>query len=318
MSSRRFGVEIELNSFDGRDFEKTPLKWNELPNGIHYIGNLISEFLKESVRISKWKVNASQNNDIWVIKPDASCGIEVCSPVMRGNYGVKRICDIINLLSENSLVSSGDKCAFHLHIEVRDLQELQKASILAHWIKCEPVFLDAVPLSRKVNRYCQCIGQNQFFSHDKIPYPREIICFLSDKYYTVNTYQMMSIGKRETIEFRFMDSSVCLDSNLAGNWIKLLMLFVETTKDLPYPEKYKKGNKHSGLLWLDVLDVMDMLGFLKSDISEELQELRNWFLFRLKENLINNSNGIWSKECRKISIQQVEELMKFFNLEIIT
>ena len=38
---RKFGVEIELNSFDKRDFKLNPLAMNEFPKGMDYIANLI-------------------------------------------------------------------------------------------------------------------------------------------------------------------------------------------------------------------------------------------------------------------------------------
>ena len=122
------------------DFRKNPLGRREFPQGIHYVGNLIAEFLKEDVQINRWRVNASQNNEGWVVKTDASCGIEVCSPVTRGWYGLKRICQVIDMLSDDPHISAGRDCAFHLHVEVKDLDDYQRGSILAHWIKCEPVF----------------------------------------------------------------------------------------------------------------------------------------------------------------------------------
>ena len=123
--NRRFGVEIELNSFDKRDFRNNPLRRGELPQGIHYVGNLIADLLKEKVQINRWRVNASQNNNEWIVKTDASCGIEVCSPVSRGWHGLKRVCQVVDLFARDPRIEVGSNCAFHVHTEVKDLNEMQ-------------------------------------------------------------------------------------------------------------------------------------------------------------------------------------------------
>ena len=86
-------------------------------------------------------------------------------------------------------------------------------------------------------------GKVSFFSHERVPSPGNLIGFMSDKYYTANTYQMIAIGQRKTLEFRPMGAEGCLDSYLAGNWIKLIMHFVEMTQGMPYPKRYKKGGQ---------------------------------------------------------------------------
>ena len=181
---------------------------------------------------------------------------------------------------------------------------------MAYWIKCEPVFLDSVPFHRKRNRYCQCIGQSQFFSHGRIPAPGNLIGFLSDKYYTANTYQWVVIGKRRTLEFRPMGAEGCLHSYLVKNWIKLIVHFVEQVKSLPYPNKYCKGDRYSGLLWLDVADVLELLGFTNCRLSKGLEQTRNWFLARLKKNLLAPACGIWDQRARRVSIEQVNNAIK--------
>jgi len=313
--NRRFGTEIELNSFDRRNFRENPLARRELPQGIHYVGNLLADFLGEKVTINRWRVRASQNNPNWVVKTDASCGIEICSPVSQGWYGLKRICQVVDLLGRDTQVEVGEDCSFHLHAEVRDLNDLQMGSVLAHWIKCEPIFLDSVPFPRKRNRYCQCIGQSQFFSHERLPSPGNLIGFLSDKYYTANTYQWVTIGDRRTLEFRPMGAEGCLDAYLVKNWIKLLLHFVERTKDRPYPEKYRRGDKWTGLLWLDLADVMELLGFTEGCMSKGMEQTRNWFLARLRKNLLAPADGIWSQEARRVSIEQLEMAIRAAGLD---
>ena len=88
-SLRRYGVEIEVNSFDGLP---RPLGWEDgnLPEGIYYVGNLVKKITNERVLIHKW--GNDHYNDSWVVKPDSSCGMEICTPVLKGWHGLMRTC----------------------------------------------------------------------------------------------------------------------------------------------------------------------------------------------------------------------------------
>src|SRR5688572_42655 len=173
---RRFGVEIELNSLDRRDFKARPLRQGELPEGTNYIATLLMENLRSPVRINKW--NYTHNNFAeWVVKPDSSCGIEVCSPAFKGWTGLKQVVKTIDILEADPKILVDDRCSFHVHVNVMDcLSRIKRtgmgfnssgyewsksydlAAILAWWTKCEPVFLDSVPADRKRSRYCMAIG----------------------------------------------------------------------------------------------------------------------------------------------------------------
>ena len=146
---RRYGIELEYNSFDGRDFIARPLGKNELPQGTQYVSALLAKTLGRKVEIKKW--HHTSDNNCWIVKPDASCGIEVCSPVFKGRRGMDEICEVVDSLGGDDKIKSGLDCSFHIHVEVADLMLKQVAVILAYWIKCEAVFLDSVPKDRKVN-----------------------------------------------------------------------------------------------------------------------------------------------------------------------
>ena len=163
-SSRRFGVEIELNSSDNRDFQEFPLASGELPEGIYDIANMITNHLGEKTLVKGW--HSTHHNDGWVLKPDRSCGIEVCSPVSKGWEGIKSICNVVDLFEKTPQILADGRCSLHVHVDVSDCATEEVAKILYWWIKCESVFLDSVPFSRKKNRYCQCIGMTDLFEHD--------------------------------------------------------------------------------------------------------------------------------------------------------
>jgi len=315
-SHRRFGVEIELNAFDDRDFRAAPLDRGELPEGIHYIAALLSEIFREKVEVRKW--GHTDNNNCWVLKPDASCGIEICSPVSRGCHALSQICKAVDVLNEDSNIKADGRCAAHVHVEVRDCDDYQLASILSYWIKCEAVFMDSVQAHRKVNRFCQCIGACQEFQHNDLIVPDKLIEKLSEhKYYTINTYQKVQKRNRETVEFRIVGNDGCVDSYLLKNWIRLLLHFVEVVKNKPILRPYAEGDRWSSLLWLEPKDVLGLLEFLEEcKLSQGMKQVRNWFIARIWKNLImTDGNGIWSHIARRLAIRQVEEIISQLHLD---
>lgn len=307
---RRFGVEIEINSFDGRN-RPNGYEDGELPSGIHYIGNLVQKLSQERVLIHKW--GNDHNNDVWIVKPDGSCGMEVCTPVMKGWNGILRTCRVIDGFGKDIKIESDSRCSFHIHVDVADLTEAQLASVISWWIKCEPVFLDSVPSQRKKNQYCQFLGEMDIFENIEdglLPNESLLKKVGHCKYYTINTFHYQN-KKRKTIEFRIMDSACCLDPWMAKNWIRLVLHFVERAVLKGLPPEFESGNKWSGYCWLDPIDVFDFLGFTlgKYEISPGLQQVRSWFISRLHSQSKNTGlSGVMSDRARRVSFQQIDEL----------
>lgn len=306
--TRRFGVEIELNSFDMRN---RPIGYEDgvLPDGIHYVANLVQKITEEKVLIHKW--GHDHNNDCWIVKPDGSCGIEVCTPVLKGWKGLINTCQVVDGFNRDVKIKSDHRCSFHVHIDVSDLNEKQMASIITWWIKCEPVFLDSVPSCRKINQYCQFLGQMDIFDNiengfisDELLLQKVGFC----KYYSINAFHYKK-NKRKTLEFRIMDHECCLDPWMTKNWIRLILHFVERSfKRMPF--EYEFGNKWSGYCWLDPFDVFEFLGFSDQyDLSPGLNQVRSWFISRLKSQSKNTGlRGIMSNRARRISHEQIDKL----------
>ena len=311
---RRFGVEIEVNSFD---MLNRPIGYEDgrLPEGIHYIGNLIQKITTEKVLIHKW--GNDHHNDVWIVKPDASCGMEVCTPVLKGLNGINRIYRVVEGLGQDSKISSDKRCSFHVHVDISDLTDHQLAAIITWWIKSEPVFMDSVPVSRKKNQYCQFIGLTDIFEdvEDKFLTPEYLFKKLGHcKYYSINTFHLVKKNRR-TIEFRIMDSACCLNPTMAENWVKLILHFIERAIQQGMPIDYMPNDKWSGYCWLDPIDVFEFLGFMPEqyDLSPILQEVRDWFLSRLRENSKNpDLEGVLSDKGRRIAQEQIEYLSSVF------
>lgn len=324
--NRRFGVEVEVNAMDKRDFQLNPLdrKAGEYPNGIHYVADVVMKTLKKPVRVGSWH-HTHNNYEDWIIKPDRSCGIEICSPAEKGWMNISNIETVINAIGKDERIPVDDRCAFHVHVNVADSVIFNTvrntfcstntyegsdklASIIGFWIKCEPVFMDSVPPSRKRNRYCQCIGLTDLFHCHKNYHVDALIRKLGHhKYFSLNTFHL-NARNRSTIEFRITGREACVDGYLAKNWIRLLIHFVDMSRKLSIIP-YEKGNRWSSLLWLDPKDVMEVLRFMEPGLPEELKETRNWFLARILTNINSSLPGIWSSSFRRESRKQVLEII---------
>jgi hypothetical protein len=313
---RRYGIEIEVNAFDGiaRGQNDPP------PVGIDQVGFIVNKITKERTEIKTW--HHTHNNNSWIIKPDGSAGIEICTPILKGWKDLLKSCRLVHAFKEDEQIQADDRCSLHIHLNTSDLSREQLATVLAYWIKCEPTFMDSVPSKRKLNRYCQLIGVTDLFTHDFLMDADEIIQRLGrHKYTSMNTYHFVR-DARPTIEFRIMENDTCTDPFFVKNWVRLMLHFVKRTCELGLPNLYEEGDRWSSLLWLDTLDVLSILGFDGScELSPGLKQVRNWFLGKLKMNIADTGlPGIWSDTARQISFDQLnivlEDIKKKEGLDI--
>lgn len=299
---RRFGVEIELNTSDGI-IRKLDRNKGETPLGSDNVALLIRRVVKQPVEIQSWGYN--YNNNHWIIKSDRSCGMEVCTPVLKGYNGLLQLIKVIEAF-RNADLPADKRCSLHVHVDVSDLNSKQLASVIAWYIKCEHVFMDSVPPNRKLNRYCQMLSMTDDFHTEFNMNPYEIFRVVSKmKYYSLNAYHFFKGGgfdsyntRKRTIEFRIGENEMCLDGFAAKNWIRLLLHFIEMTKNRKLPLPYQKGNHWTGLAWLEPSDVFSVLGF-DQNCTEGLDQVKRWFVERIIINGYNNNmTGFWSNESR--------------------
>lgn len=300
---RRFGVEIELNTPSGK---AGSLPKDVAPEGAEHVAHVVHEVTKEAVHIFGY--HNTHNNNCWVVKPDSSCGIEVCSPIFRGWDDQKKLLKVIDAFRADNIIKADERCSLHVHIDVADLLDSEINSVLTQWIKCEPVFMDMAPTRRKKNRYCQLIGLSSGFDHNNMFSVDMLYSILSMKYYSVNTYHLMK-NNRRTIEFRTGENDMCLDAFAVKNWIRLILHFVNRTSKMRLPRSYIPGDPFSGYLWLDPKDVFEVLGFNKP-LSPGLQQVKKWMLGRMSVHGTGSTlPGVWSDTARKVAYSQIEELL---------
>lgn len=311
--NRRFGTEFEVNTSDGIIKKPNPIE-GEIPKGSDLVAVVVHKATKDSVEVTAWE--PVHNNTKWIVKPDSSCGIEINSPVMKGWQGLKKLMKVAEFL-RLYYPKSDSRCSFHVHLDISDLSLMQLASVIAYYIKCEHIFFDSVPARRKNSRYCQPIGMSDIFSHDCRMDPEDLVNKISDnKYYSANCYHFIKGGgfaavnqRKRAMEFRIIESSACLDPFIVKNWIRLLLYFVEVTKDLPLPKRHN-GDPKSGLAWLDPKDMFKIMKF-DDDLSPGLVQVRNWFLTRIYDNGYHSRlSGLWSNQGRKKARQ---EFLNFYH-----
>jgi hypothetical protein len=110
-----------------------------------------------------------------------------------------------------------------------------------------------------------------------------------------------------------MDHDCCSDEIAAKNWIKLILHFIERSLCRGKPKNYEPNNPFTSYCWLDPSDFFDLLSFTGDyQLSDELVEVRSWFLQRLLDFCQTNiyQQGIFSQTFRKTAWQQIKKLKK--------
>jgi hypothetical protein len=267
--NHRFGVEIELNSFDGLSKNDD----SNQPSGIKHAAEIARSCLDESVDVTFW--HTTINSSKWLVKPDSSCGIEVCSPILKGNNGLKSLKKVINAFKNDGRFTSDSRCSFHVHFELPSQDIDYLSSLIVYWMKCELFFYLLVPNIRKQNRYCQLMGMSDIFP-DKVTLDKNLIFNkVSDyKFYSLSLYHFKK-SNRNTVEFRIMDSSACLDADVAESWILLLNSFINKIRKFTIFDK--NGLLTEPLVWLNACDVIDFLKINKD------KKLMNFITKRIKK-----------------------------------
>lgn len=295
---RRCGVELEFNTLSGNIHPKLPK--NQAPEGATEVAHVINKAIDDKVVVSGWA--PTNNNLTWVVKSDSSCGIEVCTTILKGWTGLNSLLKAQQALAKAKIVKADQRCSLHVHVNVADLTQQEFINVMAAYIKYEPIFMDSVPARRKNSRYCSPIGVELALESTGT----QIIHTLQEnKYFSINCYQYYK-AKKYTIEFRIGENDLCLDPFSTKCWVRLLLKFVDLAKDRVYLSKFT-GNPETGLAWLDIDHFMEFMEFNKEDISPGWLQVKNWFLHRVSKNCRSFMNGIWSNKARAETINYIDK-----------
>lgn len=288
-SQRRFGVELEVGN---------EVKKKEVQAAIKTVSEL-------DVYVSGYSL--SSNNGYWHVKDDASCGkrgragpkgVEIASFIASGIKDIDHISSVAKKLQEVGC-KVNQYCGLHIHAEAVDLNILQMASIVAHWIKIEHILSLSLPDNRIGNHYCQyVIDPDSFFSvkngnviaRNKAYDPQtfwNIICPENISFYN-NPERRMNLNlvnfarakqaatlARGTVELRWPEGTL-QDLDIRC-WIRLFINFIENCKNRPMPKNLKS---------CDLREALELLGLHHDEsnffvLSKGLHETKSWFLNRI-------------------------------------
>ncbi len=102
-------------------------------------------------------------------------------------------------------------CGFHVHLDVMEMNDVQKRNIREWWRIFEDTFMAMTAESRRRNQYCRRVKNASEYN------------WRHDRYSTLN---IAAFEKYGTYEFRLHQGT--LDKDKIRNWIMLLLSFVET------------------------------------------------------------------------------------------
>ena len=259
---RTYGIELEFGQGSDRNFLK----------------RCIQEAGEPSVT-AEWRHD--NNNQEWICKTDSSCGFEAASRVFGSTRSIRKTLDDIGamtkvvevLQAKNAEVT--DRCGFHVHIWVGDMDEAQLTRLLSYWVKFEYFIVNTLPARRKRNTYCpfhsSYLKPNQKF---------EFRDLLRRGFHQRGSLNWGWFDQRKTVEFRVAEGTS--DPEVVKNWVRFLLYFVERAKSWPEPENVN---------WLTLMDALKLLDFYNDPadgtfriLSPALTETKKWTLERIKKN----------------------------------
>ena len=280
---RRVGVELEYNAWDkvSRSYSV-----NDLPHGIYNIAELCVNALQKNVKINKW--HSTNNNDTWVLKPDSSCGLELCSPPQSIFMLKKDLQKFFNTIKNNNIIFVDKRCSFHVHVEIQDFEYYDLVYLMESWIRLEPIFFILTKQDRWINNYCKALCLCFEHKPKDQEYTKEIVNTVCDnKYYSLNLCNFKK-KKKCTVEYRIMGNDACVDFDSAYNWTQLLLNFTNFIK-----ASRSRSNKITSM---DFLQIDSFIEYVKGNESIEMLA---WIKKRILNNFFNEqiepSNVIWSK-----------------------
>ena len=260
MLNQRFGIELEYNSFSENQDE------NKLPLGILEAANILIESINKNVYVSNW--HTTVGNDYWILKPDSSCGFEICSPILKNNKNLIEIKKIIKAIRKKGIFLSDKRCSYHIHFELNNTTNNFLSNLIISWVRLELFFFSLLPNLRKQTNYAQMLSLSPLFFFNKeqgldsfIINQDMVVNYIKDyKFYSINLYHFKK-SNRNTIEFRIMDSSACLNEEYAYYWILLFNKFMEVCNNINY---FNNGILDLNYVkWLSTEEAFDFLKISK-------------------------------------------------------
>lgn len=284
-SKRNFGIELEMNNaVQARQLVKVVAATD--PN--HPV--IMSDHYQQDY-----------GNGYWHVKFDRSCGDvegqggwEVASYKASGYKDVDNMGEVTDALKVAGVVTNNN-CGFHIHAEIADFTAAHAASLVAYWLKIEPVVCEMLPKHRRGNKYCRLLTKQFAGEIAKSHGAREFWELVRPRAYDHQNRRVSlnmcnyahNIPNRRTAELRLPECS--MSGKDVKNWIRFYLMFVESAKQAQFP-----GNATP----VGLVDAMRIVGFHGASpfliLSRGLREAKIWMCRRIltystKESLRNEA-----------------------------
>lgn len=211
-SERTYGIEIEFN-----------LASNHQNLNLREVGFQVARLMNEAGVTCEFESYNHNVRSYWKIVTDASCGLELVSPPLKGDEGFRQI-----QVACNALHRAGAKvdrrCGLHVHHDAHDFTVNSFKALYGIYVRFEAAIDELMPMSRRgsSNHYCQS-PRRSLTDIEACSQIRDITTRLYyDRYVKLNC---QSYGRYGTVEFR--QHSGTIEADKIVNWIVLTQAMVE-------------------------------------------------------------------------------------------
>lgn len=211
VTSRRFGVEIELTALRIPDFT-TDMTSYSIP-----------------FRNTDSAGSGREALTSWTLKRDGSVhgqGLELVSPPLTGVKGLAQL----KLVTELVKINGGkvdDSCGLHVHHSAQDLEDKHLKNLLVLWYKYQDLCYGVADPSRQNNRYCQKLAPADFTRLHAMQRGFGAAVRQEDRYKGLN---FASLNIHNTVEFRLLEGT--LNVRKIEAWVALTQRLVRLARYL--------------------------------------------------------------------------------------
>jgi hypothetical protein len=289
-SKRKFGVEFEVSA---KTSQAT-------------LATLIEEIDKDHEIGITTQYHQDHNNNFWNVKFDRSCsdqyfdyGWEISSFVASGAKDLILIEKVAKRMHEYG-VSPNKNCAFHVHVECREVGKKELGIIQSWWLKFENIFLAMVSPYRYRGKYSKPLRprflrilnkkaivdnkiNSQVVYETMLPHPggtasgwankdRRTALNVCNMILAINDVGTQVLNTRKTLELRLPEGT--LDYMNVRGWVRVFISFIESALEKKEPENFAS---------MSINDFFKFIGCsgINHIPSKAMYELKIWVLSRI-------------------------------------
>lgn len=195
------GIDAEIHKYEHCNYDNWKITWD---------GSVTPDGTEEVIDLHDQKVYK---------------GVEVVSPILYGEAGLKELEIVCKCLNE--IDAKVDKtCGIHIHFNAGDMSVKDVKNILIFYYNNQKMFDAMLPESRRSGKceFCKPIEKDQIIKIKKADSREKIGRALKTRHKVVNARSYRREG-HNTIEFRQMNGSI--NYNKIECWILLLYKMIE-------------------------------------------------------------------------------------------